>query len=98
MGAGGAIFIHSGGTLTIQSATITSSAINGGTGNISGSSYGKDIFLVSGGQLNFNLTEDMSCFAIGGNYSQGGFTTTGTSGVVVDNDSGVTLTLTSSVE
>ncbi|HSX11017.1 MAG TPA: autotransporter domain-containing protein, partial [Chlamydiales bacterium] len=95
MGAGGAIFIHTGGTLTIQSAQITGSAVNAGTGVIAGSAFGKDIFLVSGGNLNFNLTADMSCFAIGGNYSQGGFTSSGTSGVVINNNAGVTLTLSS---
>lgn len=95
MGAGGAIFVHTGGTLNIESATFSSSTVTGGTGNTNGSAFGKDIFLVSGGQLNFNLTSDASCFAIGGNHGQGGFTATGTSGVMIDNHSGVTLTLSS---
>ncbi|HSX37365.1 MAG TPA: autotransporter domain-containing protein, partial [Chlamydiales bacterium] len=93
LGAGGAIFVHTGGTLNIESATFSSSSVSGGTGANSGQAYGKDIFLVSGGNLNFNLVSDLTCYAIGGNYSQGGFTATDSSGVTVHCDSGVTLTI-----
>lgn len=95
LGAGGAIFVHAGGTLHIESATFNSSSVTGGSGANSGQAYGMDIFLVSGGNVHFNLTENTSCYAIGGNYSQGGFVTTGTSGVTIDNDPGVTLSISS---
>ncbi len=94
MGAGGAIFVHTGGTLTIESASFSSNSVAAGLGNTDGSAFGQDIFLVSGGNINFNLTSDLSMVAIGGNYSQGGFTATGSSGVTVNNNSGVTLTMT----
>lgn len=95
LGAGGAIFVHTGSTLNIESATFNSNSVTGGTGANAGQAYGKDIFLVSGGNIHFNLTEDTSCYAIGGNYSQGGFVATGTSGVTIDNDPGITLALSS---
>ncbi len=96
MAAGGAIFVHTGGTLNIQSATISGSTVTAGTGGTAGSAYGQDIFLTSGGTINFNLTADLSIHAIGGNYSQGGFVATGSSGVTVNNNSGVTLTVSGS--
>lgn len=93
LGAGGAIFVHTGGTLIVESATFLSNTVQGGIGTNNGSAYGPDIFLVSGGNLNFNLISDLSCYAIGGNYSQGGFTATDSSGVAVNCDPGVTLTI-----
>ncbi len=95
MGAGGALFVHSGGTAIIESATFSNNAVAGGDGFISGSAYGRDIFLVSGGNLNFHLTSDSECAAIGGNHGRGGFTATETSGIVINNHPGVTLVLTS---
>jgi len=99
MGAGGAIFVHTGGTLNVHKTIFSDSSIVGGTciggGGGAGQAYGKDIFLVSGGQINFALTHDSSVFAIGGNYGQGGFTVSGSSGVNVSNDAGVKLTVTS---
>lgn len=97
LGAGGAILVHTGGTLTINSATISGSSVAGGSGGNSGSAYGQDIFLVSGGNINFNLTDPLNIYAIGGNYSQGGFTTTSSSGITINNNSDVTLAITTPV-
>lgn len=60
---GGAIFIEDGGTLEIVSVSFTGSSLTPGeSGNNSepASTYGTDIFLMSGGNLTFNNTSDLS--------------------------------------
>lgn len=62
---GGAIFIQDGGTLTIVDGVAFSgnglTAGTGGGGNAQpGNTYGPDIFLRSGGVLNFNITQPLS--------------------------------------
>jgi uncharacterized protein with beta-barrel porin domain len=93
-GAGGAAFIHYGGTLNVKSLTLNSNAVTAGSGANAGSAAGADFFLMSGGSLNFNLTQDLACSVIAGNASQGGFSATASSGVTINNNSGITLTFT----
>ncbi len=97
LGAGGGIFIHTGGTLNVKNLSVSGNSVSGGSGNAAGSAAGVDFFLVSGGNLNFNLTQDLNCSVIGGNASQGGFSASASSGVTINNNPGVKLTLTTPV-
>ncbi len=45
MGAGGAVFVMAGATLTIVDSSFSGSAVTGGTGSNGGSAVGQDIFL-----------------------------------------------------
>ncbi len=60
---GGAIFIQDGGVLTIDtSISISGSMVTPGGGSNTGQALGVDIFLMSGGQINFELatSEDLA--------------------------------------
>lgn len=63
-GFGGAIFIETTGNLTIQGSALfqgnTATPGPGGTFGISGIAAGQDIFMMSGGQITFDLTSNVS--------------------------------------
>jgi autotransporter-associated beta strand protein len=89
---GGAIFVGNTSVLNITSGSISGNTATGGTGAAAGGSYGPDLFIQSGGTVNFNLTSSMmistaiqSDLGVGGGTG-GGLTLTGTS-------SSTTLTL-----
>ncbi|NGX31413.1 MAG: hypothetical protein K940chlam8_00781 [Chlamydiae bacterium] len=60
-GLGGAIFIRKGGDLTIKTSTAFSdNVVQGGTGANPGQALGKDVFMMSGSQLTWDLSTDIS--------------------------------------
>lgn len=76
---GGAIFIRNGGKFTLdisehyQGDLFTHSSIQGGNGSHHGKAHGRDIFLMSGGTLTFNLESDLVLeHAIEGDQGAGG--------------------------
>ncbi|MES5483380.1 autotransporter domain-containing protein [Bradyrhizobium sp. INPA03-11B] len=58
LGAGGAVFVQGGGTLTVAGAfTVNGSSVSGGTGGVgagNGSAFGAGMFLQGNGTLTFN--------------------------------------------
>lgn len=94
-GLGGAIFIQNGGTLNVlNNITFTNNGVTAGTGGAAsagatagtdGSTFGTDIFIQSGGQINFNLTSNVTLTnpiegnegAGGGDVTTGGLTKAG---------------------
>lgn len=71
---GGAIFIQNNGTLTVQDYVSFNNSIllQGGTGSQAGQALGKDIFMMSEGEIIFDLSQDVVLAnAIEGNQGQG---------------------------
>lgn len=58
LGAGGALFVMAGASLTIEGGSFTSNSVTKGTGYVDGSAYGADLFL--GGDVTFNVTNGSS--------------------------------------
>lgn len=58
LGAGGAVFVMAGASVTVQDGGFASNSVTAGTGYISGSAYGADLFL--GSDVTFNVTNGSS--------------------------------------
>ena len=66
LGAGGAIFVMSGASVTIQGGSFSSSSVTSGTGYYSGSAYGTDVFLGADVTFDVSTGESLSLAGLGG--------------------------------
>lgn len=66
LGAGGAVFVMAGATLTVQDGIFSSNSVTGGSGGDgnNGSAYGADLFL--GGNVTFNVSSNLTVNSLGG--------------------------------
>jgi autotransporter-associated beta strand protein len=86
LGAGGAIFVRQGATLSITDGGISGGTVAGGTGFQSGQAIGSGIFLA--GSVNYNVTSGTVILSdgLGGGFNSqitGGFTKTGAGTLVL---------------
>lgn len=64
LGAGGAIFVMAGASVTIESGSFSGNSVQAGDGYFAGSAYGADLFL--GGNVTFDVSANLTLNSLGG--------------------------------